>query len=101
MINKDQRQCRYCGRRFIRKWKTDAAGDTDYGWIPILDVTHENHDKADGCRDREESPGACRLQAMREADPGEASRGAVSEMPEETVSVSGRSDIVFAETEIE
>lgn len=94
MINKDQRQCRYCGRRFIRKWKTDAAGDLDYEWVSILDVTHENHDKTDGCGDGDANPGSGRLQAVREADPGEASRGAVPKMPEETVSVSGQPDNV-------
>jgi len=56
-----------------------------YEWIPILDVTHENHDKTDGCRDGDANPGSGRLQTVREADQGEASRGAVPEMPEKAV----------------
>jgi hypothetical protein len=38
-INNNQRQCRHCGRLFVRKWFTDAAGDRDYDWIPDIDST--------------------------------------------------------------
>lgn len=31
-----QKQCRYCGMRYILHWYIDAAGDRDYDWIPDI-----------------------------------------------------------------